>query len=456
MNLRQNFPIVLFLATCMFCGCDKDNGCVEPTEIKEIQCEPHEITIAYEGTQYVEYTVSPADADSKDVRWVFADSTIAKAINENTIFGMKAGETWGYLVSCTNTDVKDSVRITVLEKQFRSIPVDDANIHYEGRVVASANEVAFFYPGSSISVDFTGTTLYAKLSQGDIFYWVEIDNQEPYKLAMNSKANWVKSNIFRIAEGLENGTHTAKITLCSEAILKNARFYGFEIDETAEVTKPAEKPLKFEFIGNSITCGYGTEAASHFEHFSDATSNFCHTFAYAAAKEFNAEIMVVARSGIGVYRNYGDETTATEFGSMPNNYEKTWLTNNTAWDFSTYTPDVVFINLGTNDAWKMETLDSTKFDNEYRKLLNSVTTHYPHAKVVLLTGSMLDASQLKVLKPIIDNLAADYNTDEHPFYRFHFNAVAGDGADWHPNAKQQATMGRNLISFLQRNGIVTK
>ena len=453
MNLRYTFPILFFATTIVVSACNKEHA-ADPINISNIQLSSHEVTIAYEGTQHIDYEISPKEAKDNCVRWEFADTTIVEAIDNNTLFGIKSGETWGYLVSCDNTDVKDSVRITVLEKQFRSISVDDPNIHYEGRIVASENEVAFFYPGTSISVDFTGTTLYAKFSQGDIFYWVEIDDQEPYKLAMNEKTNWVKSNIFRVAEDLEKGSHTAKITLCSEAINKNARFYGFEIDETAEVSKPAEKPLKFEFIGNSITCGYGTEAASHDEHFSDATSNFCHTFAYATAKEFNAELMVVARSGIGVYRNYEDVEEATSYGSMPDNYEKTWLTKSTKWDFTTYTPDIVFINLGTNDAWQIATLDSTKFDNQYRKLLNSVTTNYPNAKVVLLTGSMMDADMLKVIKPILNKLATDYGTEEHPCYRYDFAGTAGNGADWHPNTRQQAQMGKNLISFLKKNAII--
>ena len=63
------------------------------------------------------------------------------------------------------------------------------------------------------------------------------------------------------------------------------------------------------------------------------------------AKEFNAETMVVARSGIGIYTNYGNQNSA--YGMMPDNYFKTWLKADTNWDFTKFTPDVVFINLGT-------------------------------------------------------------------------------------------------------------
>ncbi|MDN5553540.1 hypothetical protein [Prevotella sp.] len=59
-----------------------------------------------------------------------------------------------------------------------------------------------------------------------------------------------------------------------------------------------------EFIGNSITCGYGIMARSKFMNFSNSTENHYYTYAGIAARRLNAESMVVARSGIGAYRNY--------------------------------------------------------------------------------------------------------------------------------------------------------
>ena len=168
--------------------------------------------------------------------------------------------------------------------------------------------------------------------------------------------------------------------------------------------------------------------------------------------------MVVARSGIGIYRNYNYEDPG--YGTMLDSYEKTWLKSPNNWDFSTYTPDVVFINLGTNDTFDMSTFSSDDFESAFRSLLDKVTTHYPNSKIVLLTGPMMtDESDgkktyaLSTVKSILDKLQADYNTNEHPCYRFDFKTVAGTGADWHPCAAQQAQMGQDLISFLKENVI---
>lgn len=429
---------------------------VEPViYVTSVECEETELNMTYGTSHAISCAVYPENADDASVRWEYSNESVAEVVGDTVVVARSLGETWVYAISNSQSEIKDSIKITVTQKNLQPVAVNDSKIHYEGRVVVTDTKASYFYPGSSFSISFTGTSLYARFERTTTTaYWVEVDDQEPYRLAMNSKARRVVDNLYCLAEELESGSHTAKVTMCTEGIYKNPAFYGFEIDEDASVLEMLQKPLKFEFIGNSITCGYGTEASSNKESFSDGNSNFCHTFAYATAKEFNAETMVVARSGIGIYRNYGDTTTASGYGSMPDNYEKLWIQNATEWDFTSYIPDVVFINLGTNDTWEMSSFDSASFDNGYRNLLNSVTTHYPNAKIVLLTGSMMSGGALAQLKPILNKLQEDYSDENHTVYRYDFAPTAGNGADWHPNTKQQAQMGENLIKYLRNNGIV--
>ncbi len=341
----------------------------------------------------------------------------------------------------------------------KTISFTDENITYEGRMIIDGTSAQYLYPGSSISTNFTGTSLSAIFSKVVAYYWVEIDDMEPFKLYTRSNARWVKDNEFMLAQGLAEGTHSVTITLCSEGIFKNPQFYGFVIDENASLSKPAAKSVKFEFIGNSITCGYGTEVTNR-SAFNDSTSNFCHGFAYLTAKEFNAETMVVARSGIGIYTNYGDQNSA--YGMMPDNYFKTWINASTNWDFTKFTPDVVFINLGTNDTWNYglagnqnkPAFDSAAFASTYRTFLNNIIANYPNSSFVLLTGSMMQGDGLLMVKSILNEIQTEFNTTAHPFYRFDFTPTLGTGADWHPCAAQQANMATDLINFLKTNNVV--
>ncbi len=325
------------------------------------------------------------------------------------------------------------------------IPHTDKNIRYDGRVLIDSTAAHLFYPGTSISVTVKNEGSLCALfsSTGDVYYWIEVDGHEVYKVKSSGLVPLPK----------QKPPYTVKITLASEGIYHNPKFHGFICcvkDPFPEISRPADKKLKFEFIGNSITCGYGTEVTDR-SPFNDSTSNFCHGFAYRTAQAFDAECMVVARSGIGIYRNYGEKDSALYYGCMPDNYEKLWLDSPHQWDFSKFTPDVLFINLGTNDTWEMSSFNAEKYERNFRKLMNSVTAHYPKTTIVLLTGSMMEPEALAAVKPILDKIQKDYTTTKKQLvYRFDFTPVAGEGADWHPSSAQQEAMSKELIPFVKK------
>lgn len=421
-----------------------------------ISCEKDTVEMFLYSQENIAVSVTSDEVSDLSFSWIVADTTIAAA-NENVIDSKIPGKTWAYVVSNANQYVKDSILIVVRDYPKKSIDFSDENIHYEGRIVFDEKGATYTYPGSSFSTEFTGTSVSGLFNTKKAYYWVEIDNQEPYKFTTGKKTQYVEESgtnpgTFWLAKNLKPGKHTVKVTLCSEAITLSSapKFFGFVVDENSELSKPSPKPYKFEFLGNSITCGYGIEVTKPSYHFDDTSSNFCKSYSYLTAKEFNADVMVVARSGIGVYRNYGNEAG---YGLLPENYEKTWLKSSTNWDFSKYIPDVVFINLGTNDTYDMSTFSSENFKKAYGDFLTTILSHYPNAKIVLLTGSMMTNSVLNVIKPILDELQSEYGSDSHPIYRFDFKPTNGIGADYHPCAAQQAQMAEDLIQFLKENVI---
>ena len=326
-------------------------------------------------------------------------------------------------------------------------------ISYEGRVLVDDEAARLFYPGTSISIAVKlgeGEDLWADFNKTVAYYWIEISGRKPYKICTKD------SRSIRL-DVPHNKVCNIRITLASEGIYHEPKFYGFLVEvypgKTTIDTKfysPAGANLRFEFIGNSITCGYGTEVTDR-SPFNDSTSNFCHGYAYLTAKAFDAEIMTVARSGIGIYRNYGEKDSALYYGCMPDNYEKLWLDSPHQWDFSKFTPDVLFINLGTNDTWEMSSFNAEKYEKNFRKLMNSVTSHYPKTTIVLLTGSMMGPEALAAVKPILDKIQKDYTTTKKQLvYRFDFTPMAGEGADWHPSSAQQEAMSKELIPFVKK------
>ena len=122
------------------------------------------------------------------------------------------------------------------------------------------------------------------------------------------------------------------------------------------------------------------------------------------------------------------------------------------WDFSRYQPDLVCINLGTNDL-STPNYDLSLLKQNYQKLLKMVREHNPKAKIVLLTGSMLYNEELRLAKQLLDELAAEAkNAGDREVYRFDMNHIDGEryyGNDWHPNIYQDEKMASELTPYLR-------
>lgn len=76
---------------------------------------------------------------------------------------------------------------------------------------------------------------------------------------------------------------------------------------------------------------------------------FISTYGPLIARAVNADFFVEAWSGKGMVRNYGDPNI-TSVDPFPKYYPYTLATEWTQkWDFYAWVPDVIVINLGTND-----------------------------------------------------------------------------------------------------------
>ena len=298
--------------------------------------------------------------------------------------------------------------------QYTLYHPNDTNIQYIGRIDDSdPMHPAFTYPGVQIRTGFTGTSLemMCKLHSG--YFMVEIDGGEPFKVS------FLGNTVANLANGLADGTHQAIVTYIGEGYENVPEFHGFFVDKGKTLAPAAPLPTrKIEFIGNSITCGYGIEANSEAEHYTEETANFYYTYAARTARNLNAQALVVARSGIGVYRSYNGPKTGDKV-NMNTEYPYTLLYNNQQkWDFSRYTPDVVCINLGTNDT-STQGADSVLLLNGFKH----TTVDYAHQQ------------------------------GDAEVYRFDFtphDCSLGYGADWHPSMRQHEKMANELTPFLQK------
>ena len=138
---------------------------------------------------------------------------------------------------------------------------------------------------------------------------------------------------------------------------------------------------------------------------------------------------------------------------MPKEFKHTLFADTTlSWDFSRWQPEVVCINLGTND-FSTDNYDPALYEKAYRNFLSDVRKVYPKAKIVLLSGPMLGEKENGIEKGILDKLQKERaKKGDKAVYRFDFTpqtGALGYGASWHPSFKQQQLMAQELTPFIR-------
>ena len=342
------------------------------------------------------------------------------------------------------------------------IPPSDSHIQYAGRIsFANPERPAWNFPGIQIMAAFEGTSLRMLAKPQSGYFMAQIDEAEPFKVAFRGE----RDSLVTLATALPEGRHFVHLMYIIEGYELFPEFWGFVLDEGCHLVEaPAFPSRKIEFIGNSITCGYGNEGLNKFEHFDYATENHYYSYASIAARQLEAQHWVVARSGIGAYRNYDGPKTGNPESNMPVQYEYTgyaWKAElrqeptflREKWDFNRYQPDVVCINLGTNDL-STPNYDEKLLKQNYQKLLKMVRQHNPKAKIVFLTGTMLYNKELELQKRLLDEVTAEaQKSGDKQVYRFDMPPIDNNafyGNDWHPNIYQDEKMAAELTVFLRQ------
>lgn len=341
---------------------------------------------------------------------------------------------------------------TVQAKEYNWIKANDDRYVYVGRISFARPEAPTWdYPGAQIHCVFTGTSARMLTKANSGYFMISLDNQEPFKVESTPT-----DSLVLIAENLTDKSHRLTITYCMEGLLRHPVFYGLYLDPEATLGQRPKLPTrKIEFIGNSITCAYGIEGDGSEKKFSYSQQNIYYGYAARTARALNAQYQLVSRSGIGVYRNSNGNINGDR-SVMPVYYPYTlFKKSGELWNFNRYQPDVVCINLGTNDT----TLPKYRTDlltKAFCQFLRDVRSHYPNAKIVLLTGTMLKAGSQRLadLKQAEDDAMADAKRrGDNEVYRFDFTPADGSlgyGTHKHPSMRQHEQMADELTSFLQR------
>ena len=232
--------------------------------------------------------------------------------------------------------------------------------HYKiyGRTDETQNPLPLFFNGSGIEVNVTGTELWIDID-------VDYDMHEPWI--------WTALNgAFMSRQMLAAGTYSLCLfrSMSPEAV-KNVQFFrelqAMSEDNTCrllikglrsdgEFRPVVPKRYKLEFIGDSITSGEGTYGAKEDTDWLAMYMSCSRDYARMVSDALGAEYRMVSQGGWGVLCGWDNDPRH----NIPSRYEKICglaegemnerLGAAKPYDFTSWVPDVIIVNLGTNDA----------------------------------------------------------------------------------------------------------
>ncbi len=342
---------------------------------------------------------------------------------------------------------------------MQTINADSKTVKYLGRTLYRDGVLWLALSGSGIEFNYRGTDLLVTIlgddnaasgvEQARIAIYIDdtrvIDDmivtpQKTYSIIETGLAAGSSLS----DKDLANTKHRIRIIKLTEAPMSVFGIKELLVNNDASLSPTADKALKLEFIGDSITCGYGVDDEDLSHTFSTKTEDVTKAYAYLAARILDADYSMVSYSGYGVYSGYTEEDERSVDELVPPYYPLVGYSRGTVngkpvtaadWNFSSYVPELIVINLGTNDDSYCRDIPERQeeFVVYYKNFLKLVHEKNPNAYLLCTYGLMNTR-----LTPFIEKAVSLY-TEETAHSRISFLPLPmqteADGyvVDYHPH-----------------------
>lgn len=291
---------------------------------------------------------------------------------------------------------------------------------------------------SAIFLTFRGTAinLIAEDSDGEDYIEIVVDG---------IARNWInlKKGIheYRIEQELPEGDHTIEIQKRTGILTGSIKFYGFTLPQGGIfLTPPAQKSIRLEYFGDSITCGSGIGHPHEVAEAKELDDGYM-SYVGISARMLGAEYHTLAIDGIGVLQDARGNRNG-----LPVHFHGTLGKDTKPWDFAQYIADGVVINLGQNDY--SNPIDDDQYIEAYIGFINDILDQYSNPYVFCCVGTM-NNNYLPSVNKVVSYFNQNGNKKVflvdlgliHP-------EVEGWGGCWHPGFQTHYRMGSELAQFI--------
>ncbi len=299
-------------------------------------------------------------------------------------------------------------------------------IRIRGRHTVENDYLAFDWTNSGFAFNFVGTGFIISLGaySGDspAYVRITIDGKDKRRYAV------VNGSEKLIVEGLADKRHRIEVLKITEGEPK-LKFSTLSLlgNGASLRNPPFNSSRRIEFIGDSITCGYGVLGLHTDPTYLTYQQDGTRGYAYMTSERFSADARFIAISGKGIVCNCNGDRTDIKAGEYFEMQSRTGGICNDGW-----MADVVVINIGTNDCGGPAPDD--EFSLAAKELVAKVRARYPEAHIIWMYGMM---SQLyrETLRSTIREINKNDKKVHFLFVDTVFGNLAETGANGHPNVR---------------------
>jgi len=323
-------------------------------------------------------------------------------------------------------------------------------VHIGGRVIAySDGSLSFGWPAAYFESRFHGTAVSVSVETREDRLQLMVDGAEKALLIQPGATS------LTIA-GLPPGDHVVRLEKVTESQSGGSRFIGFYPASGSMPLPAPDHKRQIEFIGDSYTVGYGNIARgpnctrTEVHDLTDSQQAFGPTLARA----IGADYRVNAFSGFGIVRNYNGSSPGQNLPLIYPRLKPDDATHlDTEADPGAWRPQVIVINLGTNDfstpvhageAWASKDALAADYRAKYVAFAHMLMARQPQAHLILM-GSDLFYDQVQQIAATLNQRA------RNPVVTLPFAGLEMTGCDHHPSAKDDRALTASLQALLEQH-----
>ena len=205
------------------------------------------------------------------------------------------------------------------------------------------------------------------------------------------------------------------------------------------------------------------EGKNELESFTTATENAGKSYAGLVTDWLGLDSMLTCFSGHGIVSGYTDDPEKRNISELAPPYYEVAGRNSFAlpsgrrpedipWDFSSWQPEKVLINLGTNDLSWCTDREPRKdmFRKQYKEFLKTVRKNNPGAMILCVLGIMGTGLNETMVQAVNEYRMENGDTRIHSMTLQEQDAARyGYGSDYHPNEKVQQRLAEKIEAFIQ-------